>query len=135
MTINWNIETSLPLNFAGEISAIYKGTAKEDTPIAIPRNKRAKIKFQTSNAIPDQIAPTTKITAEANITFLRPSWSVILPQNRAPKIAPNNPTDVTNSIILLSIPKSFWKNGIAPETTPVSKPKSKPPVAAIIAII
>ena len=128
------METSVPLTFVGEISAIYKGTAKEETPMATPRKRRANTKFQASAAIPDQTAPTAKITADARITFLRPNRSVSLPQNKAPRMAPNNPADVISSTIPLSIPKSFWKKGIAPDITPVSKPKSRPPVAAIMAM-
>ena len=82
----------------------------------------------------DQRAPIVKITAEAKITTLRPNISVIFPQNKAPRIAPTNPAEVTNSTMELSKPKSFWKKGIAPDITPVSNPNNRPPVAAITAI-
>ena len=74
------------------------------------------------------------MTADTNITFLRPSVSVIFPQKSAPKIAPHNPEAVIISIILLSIPKSFWKKGMAPDITPVSNPNNSPPVAATTAM-
>ena len=68
------------------------------------------------------------------LAFLRPMRSVNLPQHSAPRIAPSKPEEVTTSTILSSMPKSFWKKGIAPEITPVSKPNNSPPMAATIAI-
>ena len=91
----------------GEISAMYKGTAKEETPIAIPRKKRANTSIIALDEAPDHTAPIEKMIADARITFFRPTISAILPLNIAPITAPTSPAVVIISIQLSAIANVF----------------------------
>ncbi len=82
---------------AGEISAIYRGTAKEETPIAMPRKNLARRRIRSSGAMPDQTAPIENTSAAARMTFFRPIKSATLPTDNAPITAPSNPAVVINS--------------------------------------
>jgi len=66
---SWKSETKRPLILVGEISAMYKGTEKEEIPMASPIKRRAAISTLSLGAHPDQAAPIIKMTAAIKMTF------------------------------------------------------------------
>ncbi len=66
------------------------------------------------------------------MTFLRPRMSVTRPLRSEPRTAPTSTAVVSASIWPLPSCQRSRRNGSAPEMTPVSNPKSRPPVAATV---
>lgn len=88
-------------------------------------------------ANPVYIAPAVNITAADIMIFFLPKISVRRPQNIAPINAPINTDVVTHSTCesLIPQPLGSCKKFIAPDITPASNPKRKPPVAAMEVIM
>jgi len=132
--ISWNDETNAPLVFVGEISAIYKGTVNEDTPMAIPKMILLTARNPGLLAAPVNNAPAANINAATRMTFFLPKMSVNLPEPIAPITAPISAAVVIHSCCPELKFQLCLRNGSAPEITPVSNPNNNPPVDAIAAI-
>ena len=122
--------TSEPRTFAGTISAMYSGEIKEAMPIAIPTTILPAINTVTVCARAVEAALTVKIIPASIISLRRPKRPVKAPPIAAPITAPIKTALTTISSIKVDRENCCLMNSIAPEITPVSKPKSRPPRAA-----
>ena len=131
---NWKNVTILPRLSLGESSAKYKGTVAATIPMAKPKSNLPAMSELVSGAIAANIEPTTKIKDAIMLIFLRPNLSVKKPEIKGPNMAPKS-TAPTNMLSCDGVSCNCSRSeGRATFITPVSKPKSRPPVAATAAI-
>ena len=113
-------ETSLPRNFAGDISAMYMGVTIETPPTAIPRKVRAAASAPTPPASAHQTEPRTKRAPPTMSVRRRPSASATAPPPRAPMAAPTSSMDVTSP----SCPGDMLNSGVIKSSAPLITPVS-----------
>jgi len=118
--INSLIVTIRPRRCGGAISAKYTGTVAAAAPTAIPSTIRAGSITANDGARAEPNAPRKKTTAQNRKAPLRPRTSDNLPPIRAPIMAPNSSELTTLASCTSDSPRSAFKNGSAPEITPVS---------------
>ena len=121
--------TRRPRAAGGEISAMYIGAVMLAIPIATPTTERPTRRTGKFPARPSATDPATKMAPDATIVFLRPKNSLQRPPASAPTMAKAMVTLTASSSSQLWSPHSSWMISIAPDTTPVSYPKRKPPIA------
>src|SRR6185503_4135971 len=123
-------EASRPRKKAGATSAIYMGASTLAAPIPIPPAILEAIKAPAEPAPPDANALKRKRTALINIAGRRPIRLASVPAPKAPAAQPNR-TDATAKPVPADwVPKAIDSACTVPLTTPLSKPKRKPPMAA-----
>ena len=102
--------------------------------MATPITKRPTIRVATSGAAADTREPMMKVAPPAMLVGRRPTASAAAPPSSAPASAPSVTIPTTSPCA--AAPR--WNSGMmkrsAPEITPVSKPKRRPPSAAISVI-
>ena|GEM_PF-4369969 len=128
--MSWFRETRAPRSRAGDISEMYKGTAKEAAPMASPRVPRPTTSSPTPGARLAVRVPRKKTAAAPMMTRRRPKRSVSLPLKAEPRMAPTRTELTTSSWAREPRPKSWRMNSRAPDMTPVSNPNNSPPMAA-----
>lgn len=125
--------TSAPLILAGEASEMYKGAVME----AIPTPRPTKIlPIMMTNGVGARAmikAPARNRESAIKMEGFLPNLSFIQPPNPAPTMAPATAilTIVSLSTVLFSTAvKSSRIYRSAPDMTPVSYPKRRPPMPA-----
>ncbi len=88
--VSWLIETNLPRNRAGAISAMYMGERFDASPMATPPKIRQPTKTKRVGASPLPMEVTPKSKAEKINSFLRPQRSLRAPAASAPARQPTN---------------------------------------------
>jgi hypothetical protein len=132
--MSWFNDTNSPRLAAGAISAMYSGTIIEASPTPSPSRKRATTRTPTFGETAATMAPAANTRAASRAVGRRPMRSASGPPERAPTTAPTRrKLTMMPSVKGENGPKSCLMNNSAPEITPVSYPKSKPPVAVIAA--
>src|SRR3954471_2729224 len=82
----------------------------------------------TLGAVEQITAPTRKRPAQTSRLPLRPSLSASFPPSRAPRAAPGKSSELTTMASENAVRfRSAFSDRRAPEMTPVSYPKSRPP--------
>jgi len=115
----------------GDSSEVYIGATTDDAPIPKPTMMRRITKGHRLGANAVRIAPTAKMIAMMMSVFLRPSQSAILPPTAAPRMAPMRTALTAISCVVDVRWNCVLRKPCAPEITPVSYPKSRPPRAAM----
>ena len=128
-------ETMRPRTAAGTFSAIYIGTTIETAPTATPKKVRAVASSATDPANAHQMEPAQKITPLTSRVMRLPHQSATRPPSNAPMAAPTSSMAVTRPSSAALMPNSGLIYNSAPDITPVSYPKSRPPMAAKAATI
>src|SRR6266851_7794003 len=127
---SWNRETCQPRASAGATSEMYTGTVLEDKPIPMPTMIRPTTSIWGDWAAAHRMAPAAKMIAVVISSLRLPNRSASRQPVSAPTAAPaSTPLTITSKANVDNV-KSFRKNSSAPEITPVSYPKSRPPSAA-----
>src|SRR5579875_766915 len=132
--ITWLSAVMPPLRALGDCSEMYMGATKDAVPTASPSTKRA---MQTSSTLGPKAEPkaaTVKMQPARHLVHLRLMASANQPLAAAPATAPMSSDPTTQDSPNEPMPSDLEKYGSALPTTPVSKPKRKPPRAARAAI-
>ena len=132
--LNWFKPTRSPRHLPGAISTMYRGTTTETPPMASPPMKRNH-PSACGPAAPVGVnaqprAETRKRTAIAQRVGRRPNLSLGFPARNTPKSVPISATDTTSPCQNALSPNSAWIAFSAPDITPESNPKRKPPTEA-----
>mmetsp|Transcript_17704 Transcript_17704/g.40634 ORF Transcript_17704/g.40634 Transcript_17704/m.40634 type:complete len:200 (-) Transcript_17704:9-608(-) len=120
-------DTRTPRRAGGASSAMYCGTVDEAVPIARPTTILPVRRTANELASAIRIAPAVKMTQEMIRSIRRPSALFAGPLQMAPTAASARVEETSISCSCLSKWKWSVITSIAPETTPVSYPKRKPP--------
>ena len=130
--LNWNVPTSLPLNLAGAISAMYIGPNTDDPPIASPPMNRANTNEPQFQANAHPIAESRYRIASMRRLARRPYLSPGYPAIIDPITVPQSALDTVRPSVPGVRPKTSVRARVAPAITAVSKPNRRPPRAATI---
>ena len=125
--------TKRPLNFAGDISAMYIGPKTEDPPIPIPPMNRNMHKDQKSQARAHPKAEIMKSTPSIFKLSRLPQISPGFDEISVPSMVPIKAEDTTKPIDHSDNWNRDFTAEVVPEITAVSKPNNKPPNEATIA--
>ena len=135
MIASWKSETVQPRASAGETSDMYTGTVPEESPIPTPTIIRPTISMPGDEAAAQRIDPAPKTRAVTISKVRRPKRSARRPPANAPAAAPANAPLTMISRAKVESEKSFLKKSSAPDMTPVSYPKRRPPRPAKAAAV
>ena len=112
---------------------MYTGAAMVETPTPSPPMKRATIIDHGPAANALHTAETKIRMPTQKRVLLRPNRSLTLPPAREPSTVPHKAALTTQPCSWPERFQSRWMSCSAPLMTIVSKPKRKPPSAAVIA--
>ena len=116
---------------AGATSEIYIGASTLAAPIARPPTSRETMKTPAEPARPVAMALRRKRPAFRSIVGRRPYRSAIVPATKAPTAQPRSTDATAKPVVAARVPKACASASTVPLMTPLSKPKRKPPMAAM----